>query len=264
MKPRGVLITGTTSGLGRALLEHYVGQGARVVSVNRRRVAELESSHPSVRFECVDVRFRGGVDELMCGLADSGDLPEVVLLNAGINRIDNDESFDLAAYADVVDTNLYGALNFVAPLTRIPRGEVVRHVVAISSLAHYAGSPYGLGYRTSKRALTTSFDVWAKMYRNTDLVFQQVLLGPVRTAIHTVDEQLPGWVRRARRLLSASPERVARAIARFAETREPKLFYPPRAILMPLGMLLGQSLMPGVLQGRSTLDGSSRRGGAKR
>ena len=28
------------------------------------------------------------------------------------------------------------------------------------------------------------FDVWADMYAGTDLVFKQVILGPVRTAMH--------------------------------------------------------------------------------
>ena len=36
--------------------QHYARSGAKVVSVNRRRVPELESDYPSVRFECVDVR----------------------------------------------------------------------------------------------------------------------------------------------------------------------------------------------------------------
>jgi len=53
---KSVLITGTTSGLGRGLLEHYAAAGVKVISVNRRRVAELEDRHPSVRFECLDVR----------------------------------------------------------------------------------------------------------------------------------------------------------------------------------------------------------------
>ena len=223
MDVKSVLITGTTSGIGRGLLQHYAGQAVKVISVNRRRVSELEAQYPSVRFECLDVRSAESVENLVRDLAASGDLPDVFILNAGINRLDNDEAFDLPLYREVIDTNLYGVLNFIAPLARVPAAGVERHIVAISSMVNYAGNPYGLGYSTSKKALTACFDVWAAMYAETDLVFKQVMLGPVHTAIYTMGDMLPGWMVRLRRLFSASLDGTVRAISRFASTRRKKL-----------------------------------------
>jgi NAD(P)-dependent dehydrogenase (short-subunit alcohol dehydrogenase family) len=259
MKAESVLITGTTSGVGRALLQHYASSGVSVVSVNRRRVPELESHYPSVRFECVDVRDADEVQRLVESLAETEELPDLFILNAGINRVDNDGSFDLGVYKSVMDTNLYGVLHFVGPLTRLPAGQSPRHVVAISSMAHYVGNPYGLGYFTSKRALTACFGVWSKMYSGTDLVFQQVMLGPVPTAIQTMDDQFPAWVVRIRDSFSGSLDGTVRAVSRFALTRKKKLFYPWQAAALYLGMWLGQSLIPGLFQGRKTLEGKPRR-----
>jgi NAD(P)-dependent dehydrogenase (short-subunit alcohol dehydrogenase family) len=256
-----VLITGTTSGIGRALLEHYVHCKTKVIAVNRRRVAELEGRYPSVRFECVDVRSAEDVARLVRDLDASGELPRVLVLNAGINRVDNDDSFQLSAYRDVIDTNLFGVLNFVAPLTELPATRVQRHVVAVNSLASYAGNPYGLGYTTAKQALAACFEVWAKMYTGTDLVFQQVMLGPVPTAIYTMAERFPAWMVWIKELISVSPEATARAVARFALTRKRKLVYPRRALPVYVAMCLGQSLVPGFFQGRRTLDGRARRTG---
>jgi len=264
MKIESVLITGTTSGVGRALLDHYAKSGAKVVSVNRRRVPALESQYPLVRFECVDVRSAEHVDRLLGSLADSAELPEVFILNAGINRVDNDESFELSSYREVVDTNLYGVLNFIQPLTLLAPGQVPRHLIAISSMANYVGNPYGLGYHVSKQALTTCFDVWAKMYSGTDLVFQQVMLGPVRTAIYTMADQFPTWMARIRNVFSASLDGTVRAVSRFALTRRKRLFYPWQAVPLYLGMWLCQSLVPGVFQGTKTLEGKARRGGGSR
>lgn len=258
---KSVLITGTTSGVGRALLEHYARSGVKVISVNRRRVAELESHHPSVRFECVDVRSAEDVAELVRGLAASDQLPEVFILNAGINRVDNDESFQLSLYREVIATNLYGVLNFVGPLTQLPAGLVERHVVAISSMANYAGNPYGLGYYTSKKALTACFEVWSKMYAGTDLVFQQVILGPVRTAIYTMADKFPAWMVWIKNLFSASLDGTVRAVSRFALTRNKKLIFPAQALLLYSAVRLGQCLVPGFFQGRKTLDGKTRRAG---
>lgn len=253
-----VLVTGTTSGVGRALLEHYSRSGAEVVAVNRRSVPELQAAHPPARFERVDVRSAEEVAGLMGRLVAAASVPDVFILNAGINRTDNDESFELDAYRDVVETNLYGVLNFVRPLTELPPGETPRHVVAISSMASYVGNPYGLGYHASKRALTACFDVWSEAYAGTDLVFQQVMLGPVRTAIFTMADRFPPWMVRARDLFSASLDETALAIARFATTREPKLFYPRRAVPLYLGMWAARSFVPSF-RGRRTLAGEPRR-----
>lgn len=259
MTAERVLITGTTSGVGLALLEHYARNGTQVVSVNRRRVPELEAAHPSVRFEHVDVRSAEAVAGLVRSLVNSAELPSVFILNAGINRIDNDESFELDDYKAVMETNLYGVLHFVEPLIRLPATGVPRHVIAISSMARYAGNPHGLGYTTSKKSVTACFDIWSKMYAGTDLVFQQVMLGPVHSSIYTMAEHFPAWMVWLRNAFAASPEATARAISRFALTRRRKLFYPRRAVPLFLGMGLGQSLVPGFFQGQKTLGRQARR-----
>jgi NAD(P)-dependent dehydrogenase (short-subunit alcohol dehydrogenase family) len=259
-----VLITGTTSGVGRGLLQHYAKREVKVISVNRRRVAELEAQYPSVRFECLDVRSAESVEGLLRELEASGELPDVFILNAGINRLDNDEAFDLSLYREVVDTNLYGALNFVAPLTRVSASGLERHIVAVSSMVNYAGNPYALGYYASKKALTACFDVWAAMYAETDLVFQQVMLGPVHTGIFTMDDRLPGWMVRMKSLSSASLDDSVRAISNFAPTRKRKLIYPWRALPGFGAMWLARRLIPGFFRGRKTLDGSPRRRPSRR
>lgn len=259
MTTGSVLVTGTTSGVGRALLEHYVKSGTKVIAVNRRRVRELEEAHPTVRFECVDVRSAEEVARLVRNLAESAELPDVLILNAGINRVDNDETFRLDAFQAVLDTNLYGVLNFVRPLTELPARGVPRHVVAIGSMASYVGNPYGLGYHASKKALAACFDVWSRMYAGTDLVFQQVMLGPVRTDIHTMADRFPAWMVRIRDLFQGSLGDTARAVAQFARTRRRRLFHPWRAVPLYAGMRLGQALLPGFFRGSTTLDGHKRR-----
>jgi NAD(P)-dependent dehydrogenase (short-subunit alcohol dehydrogenase family) len=261
MSPRfdSVLITGTTSGVGRALLEWYVKEGSTVIAVNRRRLPEIESRYPNARFECVDVRAAADVAALVRALASAGQLPDAFILNAGVNRADNDEGFDLPLYREVLETNLFGVLNFVAPLTELSSRHGGRHVVAISSMASYVGNPYGLGYHTSKRALTACFDTWAKMYAGTDLLFQQVMLGPVRSTIYTMGDKFPPWMARVRDAFSATVDGAAEAIARFAMTRKTKLIYPAKAIPLYVAMGLGQRLLPGFFQGRKTLDGKPRR-----
>jgi uncharacterized oxidoreductase len=261
---KSVLITGTTSGLGRGLLQRYARDQIEVISVNRRRVADLEAEYPSVRFECLDVRDAAGVERLVGELDASGEVPDVFILNAGINRLDNDDPFDLPAYREVMETNLFGILNFVAALSALPAAGVERHIVAVSSMVKYAGNPYGLGYATSKKAVTACFDVWARMYAGTDLVFKQVMLGPVDTDIHAMPERFPQWMNRAKTFSAASIDSATDAISRFARTRKKKLIYPLRALPLFGAMWIGQQLIPGFLDGRKTLRGRQRRSIAER
>lgn len=257
-EPERVLITGTTSGIGRALLDHYVTIGARVICVNRRRAPELEAEYPMVQFECVDVRATEAVDELVTRLADSGQLPGVFILNAGINRVDNDETFELARYRSVLETNLFGVLNFVQPLTELKTRNAPCHLVAIGSMARYVGNPYGLGYTTSKQALSECFDAWSRMYAGTHLVFQQVMLGPVHTPIYTMASDFPAWMVWLKRVFSGSSPGIARAIARFARTSRSRLFHPWQAVPLYLGMWLCRTLIPGFFRGRKTRNGRAR------
>jgi len=260
MTAESVLVTGTTSGIGRALLAHYAAQGAKVIAVNRRRVPELEAAFPTASFPCVDVRSQEEVAKLLTSLAEAGELPDVFILNAAINAIDNDESFDVKVFREVLETDLFGVLNFIGPLTGLSPRPTVCHVIAVSSMASFVGNPYGLGYHASKRSLTSCFDRWSQMYRGTDLVFQQVMLGPVRTTMYNMAERLPGWMARGKDAFSVSAERTARAIARLATTRKKKLFFPWRAAFLFFGMWVGQSLLSIFFLGRKTLSGHRRRG----
>jgi hypothetical protein len=90
-------------------------------------------------------------------------------------------------------------------------------------------------------------------------VFQQVMLGPVRTGSYTMADKFPAWMVWIKNLFSASLDGTVRAVSRFALTRKRKLIYPSQAYPLYVAMWLGQCLIPGFFQGRKTLDGKARR-----
>ena len=216
VRVNSVLITGTTSGLGRGLLEHYAERGVKVISGEPPPGRRARGPLPVRPFRVPGRPFGDRMSTtLVRGLAASGDLPDVFILNAGINRLDNDEAFDLPLYREVIETNLYGVLNFIGPLTALPAGRVERHVVAISSMVNYAGNPYGLGYQTSKQALTTCFDVWSRHVRG-DRPGVQTGHPGTRSHLDLHDgRQAPRLDVRIRSLSSASLESTVRAISQF-------------------------------------------------
>lgn len=245
-----VLITGTTSGIGRGLMDLYARNGAKIIAVNRRRDLPMESLYPNIRFMQVDVQDSQGIADLIADLAARNELPTTFILNAGVNKIDNDPLFSLQAFRETININLLGALNFVAPLitrrTQLPE----TRIVAISSTVNYVANPYCIGYYLSKNALTQSFKVFYEMYRDTNLKFKWVVLGPVLTKITSSSDKFPKIMSRIKDLFSVSVEKTAEVIAGFAASKRACLIFPLRARFLFRTMWLAQQLIPGFYRGR--------------
>ncbi len=245
-----VLITGTTSGIGRGLMDFYVKKGIKVFAVNRRQDAALEALYPTVEFHKVDIQDAAAVKKLIADLVDRKKVPSIFVLNAGINKVDNDEFFSLDGFREVLNTNLFGALNFVAPLVALRHQLPETKIVAISSVTNYAANPYCLGYYISKKALTQSFKVFCEMYRKTNLKFKWVVLGPVLTPIVSSSDKFPKIMTQIKNWFSVSVDRTVKAIAKFAVSNRVSMIFPFRARILFRGIWLAQQLIPGFYRGR--------------
>lgn len=254
MNYQHVLITGTTSGIGRGLMEYYAGQGMVVTAVNRNSDRELQRGFPAVRFECIDVVHAEGIKDLMNELIQSNQLPDLLILNAGINCVDNDPVFLLEEFRKVMDTNLLGVLNFVAPLTAMETWPRQTTVMTISSMTNYLGNPYCLGYYLSKLALTKSFEVLEAMYRKTNLKFKWVILGPVPTEITSSSDKFHPFASFVKNLFSVSRTRATQTITNFARSNKKQLIYPMRAFFLLQGLRVLQRLIPGFYQGQKAAE----------
>jgi NAD(P)-dependent dehydrogenase (short-subunit alcohol dehydrogenase family) len=155
-----VLVTGASSGVGRATALAFAREGATVTAVGRREErlrslaaqAESEAVGGTVGTAALDVRNRAALRALVAAVATEGGL-DVLVNNAGIARQEgllevSDEHWD-----ETIDTNLTSA--FVASQ------EAARHMVAggggsivnVASIdAFVAESPLG-AYCASKAGL---------------------------------------------------------------------------------------------------------------
>ena len=90
-----VLITGTTSGIGRGLLKFYREAGLRLITVNRREISD--ELHEGVNSFVLDISNEHDVGMLFNELSETSAMPDVFVLNAGINKIDNFKELVLLA-----------------------------------------------------------------------------------------------------------------------------------------------------------------------
>ena len=155
-----VLITGASSGIGRATAFAFAGAGARLLLCARRlellRELEaplMEAGAAAVLLFRLDVRDRAAVDAAIAGLPEDWKAIDVPVNNAGLCRgltklhEDDPENWD-----EMIDTNVKGLL---AVTRAVVPGMVARgagHVINIGSTAGYITYANGAVYCATKAA----------------------------------------------------------------------------------------------------------------
>lgn len=116
-KSKLVVITGTSRGLGRAMVEEFIRRGHTVVGCGRSTaaMAELAKRHRAPHdFTALDVTSDPGVQAWANRILQSHGAPDLLLNNAAlINR--NAQLWEVSAqeFSDVVDVNLKGVANVI-------------------------------------------------------------------------------------------------------------------------------------------------------
>ena len=146
-----ILITGVSSGIGHALVAHYLDRQHRVCGISRRTPEELVEWE-NFRFESLDLREFDRIAPALARLLRGLDRLDLVVLNAGIlgqfgDLIDQ----PLADLKHTMDVNLWS--NKVLLDRLFASGVEVSQVVAITSGASVNGHRGWGGYSLSKAAL---------------------------------------------------------------------------------------------------------------
>lgn len=154
---RVVLVTGASSGIGRATAVAFAKAGARVVLAARRaeRLEELatELGNGALPLPC-DVTSEAQVQSLVARVRDRFGALHVLVNNAGLGLYGPLEKISEAQLRAVYDVNVFGlwrATRAALPLLRAGgRGAAV---VNVSSVLGHRGLPLLGGYASSKGAV---------------------------------------------------------------------------------------------------------------
>ena len=164
MQDKVVIITGASSGIGRALAEVFGRAGAKIVITGRNEANLSETSRqlaaqgidnlPVVADVSVEADNRRMADE---AVRRHGRI-DVLINNAGISMRALFEDVDLDVIRKVMDINFYGTLyatKYCLPHLLKTGGSVV----GISSIAGFRGLPARAGYSASKFAVNGFLEV---------------------------------------------------------------------------------------------------------
>ena len=150
LRDRTALVTGGTHGIGRAIVEHFLSEGARVATVARESPPGLPDG---VSFLPYDLADASGISALIDHIeSDLGPL-DILVNNAGIWRETPSLGLDESDWRQVI------AVNLTAPVllaTAVARGMASRgygRIVNITSIHGRFAADSALAYATAKGGL---------------------------------------------------------------------------------------------------------------
>jgi NAD(P)-dependent dehydrogenase (short-subunit alcohol dehydrogenase family) len=215
------LVTGATSGIGRAIALQLARDGAEVLVHGRdaargaQTVEEITAAGGKASFVAADLGDTADVQRLA---SDVGDV-DILINNAGISRFGPTAEFDVSVFDTMFASNVRAPFFLVAGLAPGMAARAHGSIVSVSSMAGGVGLVGGAAYGATKASLEAMTRAWAAEYSPSGVRVNAIAPGPVYTPtpsgpkfITALGETTP--MRRA-----SQPEEIAEAVAFLASPR---------------------------------------------
>ena len=241
-KEKVVVVTGASTGIGRAAVREMVSRGARVTGIARTR-GNLEAlrGECGCEVEALDVGDAAAVEAALRAVEERHGWIDVLVNNAGTGVYGPVTALEPEGYEQTLRTNFLGAVFATRAVLPGMLGRRSGAIVNVSSPIAFSPAAGQSAYASSKAALDA---------------FSEALLMEIEGKGVSVSIVYPGWVDtpltrnefgrmpKPPKSVQMPPERVAAAILRAAETGRFRLFLPWFTGLAPVV----KGLAPGFLR----------------
>jgi len=147
-----ILITGASSGLGKATTSYLLGQNFRVIGTSRD--PKKNNSNSASELLPFDLNKPGSAKRLVRQVMEKAGRIDVLINNAGAGITGPVEETDVTDIQSHFTTNLFGPLNLIQKVLPVMREQKSGLIINITSIGGYMGLPYRGIYSASKSALS--------------------------------------------------------------------------------------------------------------
>jgi NAD(P)-dependent dehydrogenase (short-subunit alcohol dehydrogenase family) len=215
------LVTGATSGIGRAVALALARDGAEVVVHGRDlergagTVQEISGAGGTARFVAADLSDAADVQRLA---GDAGDV-DILINNGGISVFGPTAEFDLAVFDRMFACNVRAPFALVAALAPPMAVRGRGSIVSLSSMAGGVGLVGGAAYGATKASLEAMTRAWAAEYSSSGVRVNAIAPGPVYTSTPSGPEFIAALGETTPMRRASQPEEIAEVIAFLASPR---------------------------------------------
>jgi len=177
------LVTGATSGLGRAIAFQLARDGADVTVHGRdatrgvQTVEEIELQGGTAHFVEADLADAASIARLAKEVGDT----DILVNNAGLAVWGPTETFEMASFDAMFAANVRAAFVLVSGFAPSMVARGTGSIINISSMAGRLGLAGGAAYGASKAALASLTQAWAAEYSPRGVRVNAVAPGPIYT-----------------------------------------------------------------------------------
>jgi short-subunit dehydrogenase len=224
IKGARVLITGASSGIGRATAFEFAAKGAKLILTSRRferlkeLAGEIKQAFPDIAVPLAipaDVTKPKEVKSLIESSVDHFGGIDILINNAGLGVYGDTERTTLEEFRLLMEVNFLGAVRYILEVLPIMKRKDKGLIINIASVAAKHGVPYLGAYSASKAALVALSQSLRAELVNSHVSIMIVYPGYTQTDFFKKEKKLGGAHRPPEPY--ASPQKVARTIVKASQ-----------------------------------------------
>ena len=238
-KDKVVIVTGASSGIGRATALEFAREGAKTVLVSRsaeklEQVAEeIRVLNPNVLVIPTDVSSPEQVNEMVKRVVSEYGSIDILFNNAGSSYVGRIEDKDFVDNVKrMMDVDYFGTVYTTKEVLPIMQKQESGHVMNMSSVVGRKAFPHFGGYSSTMHAISAFSDSLRQELHGSGI--QVSTIHPALTQTPLLDEVKPEDMPPPfRRMTPITPERVAKAVLNGIESNQRRIIVPfqPKMLL---------------------------------
>ena len=178
------VVTGASSGIGRAIAEHFVAEGAKVIAFARNAdsLQTLEAAHPGqVIAVCGDVTRQEDLERLLKTTVDRVGAIDILVPNAGIARVAFFADSTAEVFAAQFSVNFFAAAETARLFVpHIRKGGSIQFITTFLTQVGFPGLAI---YSASKAALKSLAQTLAAELAPQGIRVNSIAPGPIATPL---------------------------------------------------------------------------------
>ncbi len=259
-----VLITGASSGIGKAIAEHLAQNDYRVYGTSRN---PKNDEHNGVHFLQLDVTKPETVSKAVKTLLQREKRIDFLINNAGKGISGPLEEIPESELKSIFETNYFGPINVIKTVLPSMRKQGCGMIINVTSIAGFMGLPFRSAYSATKGALGLTTEALRMELKEFNIKVTNVAPGDFATNIAAGRYHVPlgkesAYAKNYGKSLSTmdehvddgqSPNVMAEAVHAIMKTENPKVHYKVGAFMQKFSVFL-KGVLPSKMYERLLLD----------